>query len=44
MKKKTTKAEAELMWFDRADGRAMFVDKRCETHLAKDCSVTNGWH
>lgn len=31
-----------MMWFDRADERAIFVDKRRETHLAKDCSIKNG--
>lgn len=31
-----------MMWFDRADSRAVFVDKRREKHLAKDCSVNNG--
>jgi SAM-dependent methyltransferase len=31
-----------MMWFDKDDERAMFVDKRRETHMAKDCSVTNG--
>lgn len=31
-----------MFWFDRKDNRALFVDKRRETHLAKDCSVKNG--
>lgn len=31
-----------MFWFDRKDSRALFVDKRREKHLAKDCSVKNG--
>lgn len=31
-----------MMWFDKSDQRALFVDRRCETHLAKDCSIKNG--
>lgn len=31
-----------MFWFDRKDPRALFVDKRREKHLAKDCSVKNG--
>ena len=31
-----------MFWFDRKDSRALFVDKRQERHLAKDCSVKNG--
>lgn len=31
-----------MMWFNRADARAIFVDRRRETHMAKDCSVKNG--
>lgn len=30
------------MWFDRRDARALFIDKRRETLLAKDFSVKNG--
>lgn len=33
---------SRMFWFDRADDRALFVDKRRETHLAADCSVKNG--
>jgi len=33
---------SRMFWFDRKDPRALFVDKRRETHLAKDCSVKNG--
>lgn len=31
-----------MFWFDRKDSRALYIDKRRETHLAKDCSVKNG--
>lgn len=31
-----------MFWFDRQDSRALYLDKRRETHLAKDCSVKNG--
>lgn len=31
-----------MFWFDRKDPRALYVDKRRETHMAKDCSVKNG--
>ena len=33
---------SRMFWFDRHDPRALYLDKRCETHLAKDCSVRNG--
>lgn len=33
---------SRMFWFDKADSRALFVDKRRETHLAKDCSVKSG--
>ena len=31
-----------MFWFDRKDSRALYIDKRRETHMAKDCSVKNG--
>ncbi len=31
-----------MFWFDRKDARALYIDKRRETHMAKDCSVKNG--
>ena len=31
-----------MMWFDRGDSRALFVDKRRERHLAADNSISNG--
>jgi SAM-dependent methyltransferase len=31
-----------MMWFDRADNRSVFMDRRRETHMAADCSVKNG--
>lgn len=31
-----------MFWFDREDPRAIFVDKRRETHLAADSSIRNG--
>jgi SAM-dependent methyltransferase len=33
---------SRMFWFDRKNPRAIFVDKRRETHLAADCSVKNG--
>lgn len=33
---------SRMFWFDRRDPRAIYLDKRCETHLAKDCSARNG--
>lgn len=33
---------SRMFWFDRKDPRALYVDKRRETHMAKDCSVKNG--
>lgn len=33
---------SRMFWFDRQDGRALFVDKRQERHMANDCSVKNG--
>lgn len=33
---------SRMFWFDREDGRAVFVDKRRERHLAKDCFLKNG--
>lgn len=33
---------SRMFWFDRKDSRALYIDKRRETHLAKDCSVKNG--
>jgi SAM-dependent methyltransferase len=31
-----------MFWFDRADARAVFVDKRAETHVLTDSSSTGG--
>ena len=33
---------SRMFWFDRKDSRALYIDKRRETHMAKDCSVKNG--
>lgn len=31
-----------MFWFDRKDSRALYLDKRRETHSVKDCSVNSG--
>lgn len=31
-----------MFWFDRADARAVFIDKRCETHELPDKSSKGG--
>lgn len=33
---------SRMFWFDRADARAVFVDKRRETHKLSDVSSTGG--
>ena len=33
---------SRMFWFDRADPRCLYVDKRRERHLAADCSMKNG--
>lgn len=33
---------SRMFWFDRADDRAVFVDKRRETHILPDISSTGG--
>lgn len=33
---------SRMFWFNRRDPRAVYVDRRRETHLAADCSVKNG--
>lgn len=33
---------SRMFWFDRADSRAVFVDKRSETHTLTDSSSTGG--
>lgn len=33
---------SRMFWYDKTDARAVFVDKRRETVLAADMSVTNG--
>ena len=33
---------SRMFWFNRCDPRAVYVDRRRETHLAADCSVKNG--
>jgi len=33
---------SRMFWFDRADHRAIFADKRIESHTLKDSSVNSG--
>ncbi len=33
---------SRMFWFDRKDERAVFVDKRCETHTLPDISSSGG--